>query len=80
MAIEREDVYRDVKKKLVGLRIPTQNILGRTIRSPRFNVIVPKLLIQINAKLSGQPWEVQLPVVSTSCCPFLSSEIVAVEL
>ncbi|XP_076003583.1 piwi-like protein 2 [Genypterus blacodes] len=64
MVGNRDDLYSTVKKLCcVGSPVPSQAINVRTIaQSPKLRVIVQKILLQMNSKLGGELWTVNIPL------------------
>ena len=58
----RADRYSAVKKKCyVDRGIPSQVILARNLTSKGVMSIATKVAIQINSKIGGAPWTVNIP-------------------
>jgi aubergine-like protein len=65
----RKDIYDTVKRFCCLDRpIPSQVILAKNLRDPRKAAgVMTKLTIQVNCKLGGQIWAVNIPVSLTAC-------------
>jgi len=56
------DLYSTVKKRLsINNGIPSQCFLAKNLTNKGLMSIATKVVVQINAKLGGEPWSVQLP-------------------
>lgn len=61
----KSDRYSALKKKtLVDRPIPTQVVLRKNLQSKGVMSIATKIAIQINCKVGGAPWSVELPLRS----------------
>lgn len=62
----RADRYAEIKKRCycTNSPVPSQIIVKRTISSNRQNLVsvVTKVAIQINCKLGGIPWQINIPI------------------
>lgn len=60
----RADRYSAIKRHLsIKMGIPSQCILSRTLfKKQRLMSVATKVAIQINCKLSGEPWSVAVPI------------------
>lgn len=57
------DKYESIKKKCCVERpVPTQVVVGRNLKAKSAMAIATKIAIQINCKLGGAPWTVDIPV------------------
>jgi aubergine-like protein len=57
------DLYAVMKKRLsVNLGIPSQCFLAKNLTNKGLMSIATKVVVQMNAKLGGEPWSVQLPL------------------
>lgn len=62
---QKSDRYSAIKKKCcVDRPIPTQVIVKKTILSKGVMSIATKVAIQINCKLGGAPWTVDMPLTN----------------
>ncbi|KAG7167994.1 piwi-like 3 [Homarus americanus] len=63
----RLDRYAAIKKHAsVVMAIPTQMVLARSLQNkPRLMSIIAKIAIQMNCKLGGEVWNVQIPFQNT---------------
>ncbi|XP_069157940.1 piwi-like protein Siwi [Procambarus clarkii] len=61
------DRYAAVKKHAsVAMGVPSQMVLGRSLQNKgRMMSIITKIAIQINCKLGGEAWNVQIPFQNT---------------
>ena len=67
MAIKREDKYNATKKVCcVQHPVPSQVIISKTlpddVKNNKFSSVTQKVALQINAKLGGSLWAVQIPI------------------
>lgn len=59
----KQDRYNAIKKKCcVEKAVPTQVILARTINNKKAMSIATKVVVQLNCKLGGAPWSVEIPI------------------
>ncbi|PSN42981.1 hypothetical protein C0J52_13213 [Blattella germanica] len=59
----RQDRYSAIKKKCcVECAVPTQVILKKNINSKNVPAIATKVAIQLNCKIGGAPWTVEIPM------------------
>jgi len=59
--VDRDELYEKIKKLSVDKKVPTQCIRLKTILSGRnLNPIVSMMLLQIQSKLGGSPWTVDI--------------------
>lgn len=60
----KADIYSAIKKKsLVDRAVPTQVLLAKNLNSMKGGMsIATKVAIQINCKIGGAPWSVQMPL------------------
>lgn len=59
----RLDLYSAIKKKCcVECPVPTQMILNKNLASRNVKSIATKVAIQINCKIGGAPWTVDIPL------------------
>jgi hypothetical protein len=64
------ELYSSVKKRLsVDVGVPSQCFLAKNVTSKGLMSIATKVVIQMNAKLGGEPWSIQLPLKVCSCVP-----------
>nr|QKI80092.1 Piwi2 [Eriocheir sinensis] len=63
----RIDYYSAVKRQLsITMGIPSQCVLSRTLfKKQRLMSVATKIAIQINCKLGGEPWSVNIPIKNT---------------
>src|ERR1700754_1586589 len=60
------DLYSQVKKTLaVEKGIPSQCFLVKNVTNKGLMSIATKVVVQMNAKLGGEPWTVKLPMKDT---------------
>src|SRR5207302_6144047 len=60
------DLYAAVKKRLaVDSGIPSQCFLAKNVASKGLMSIATKVVVQMNAKLGGEPWSIKLPLKNT---------------
>ena len=60
------DLYASVKKRLaVDLGIPSQCFLSKNVTSKGLMSIATKVVVQMNAKMGGEPWSIKLPLKNT---------------
>lgn len=66
----RDDRYSAVKKLCcVDMPVPSQVINSKTIGNPqKLRSVVQKIALQMNCKLGGELWSVQIPVESLMIC------------
>ncbi|XP_063362987.1 piwi-like protein Siwi [Cydia amplana] len=65
LARQMADRYEAIKKKCtVDRAVPTQVVCGRNMTSKSAMSIATKVAIQINCKLGGAPWTVDIPLPS----------------
>jgi len=65
------DLYSAVKKRTSGdYGIPSQCMLAKNLTNKGLMSIATKIVIQINAKLGGEPWSVQVPLKNTMIVGF----------
>ncbi|CAG0888931.1 unnamed protein product [Cyprideis torosa] len=58
----RDDYYNAVKKYTLSEEaIPTQVIIAKTLTGKKFRPATQKIALQINAKLSGELWRLDIP-------------------
>uniref|UniRef100_A0A2S2NF98 Protein piwi n=1 Tax=Schizaphis graminum TaxID=13262 RepID=A0A2S2NF98_SCHGA len=58
---ERNDLYSVIKRKLcIDRAIPSQVVLSRQVKNNNMSVCT-KIAIQINCKVGGSPWRVNIP-------------------
>ncbi|KAJ4439862.1 hypothetical protein ANN_07990 [Periplaneta americana] len=70
----RSDRYSAVKKKCcVDHPVPTQVILHKNISGSKMKPVAVKLAIQMNCKLGGAPWTVEIPLQFET--PFLNNKM-----
>lgn len=61
----RSDRYAAIKKKCtVDRPVPSQVILAKQLTNKNMRTIATKVAIQINCKLGGAPWSVELPPIN----------------
>ncbi|KPP60297.1 piwi-like protein 1-like, partial [Scleropages formosus] len=67
----RKDKYDCVKKYLcVECPTPSQCVLSRTLSRPQtLLTIATKIALQMNCKMGGELWSVEIPVVLKMCAP-----------
>ncbi|KRT81648.1 hypothetical protein AMK59_5055 [Oryctes borbonicus] len=59
----KADRYSAIKKKCcVDKAVPTQVVVGRSLESRDSMSIATKVAIQMNCKLGGAPWTLQIPI------------------
>lgn len=59
------DLYSTIKKRLaVELGIPSQCFLAKNVTSKNLMAIATKVVVQMNAKLGGDPWSMKLSLKS----------------
>lgn len=59
----RSDRYAAVKKKcILEHPVPSQVVLLKSVRNKTFTSIATKIAIQINCKLGGSPWTLDIPI------------------
>ena len=57
------DNYAAVKKRLsVNIGIPSQCFLSKNVTNKGLMSVATKVVIQMNAKLGGEPWSCPVPV------------------
>jgi aubergine-like protein len=65
----RKDRYDAVKKYLcIDHPVPSQCVVGRTLGKKNLMSIVTKIAIQINIKLGGQAWSLEIPLQNMMVC------------
>jgi len=58
----KRDRYAAIKKKCcVDRAVPSQVCLLKTLRSKTLKIVATKIAMQINCKLGGAPWHVEIP-------------------
>jgi aubergine-like protein len=60
------------KKCCVDVGVPTQVILHRNIIRDNVKSVATKVALQMNCKLGGAPWTVDIPVQVRLCCSYLN--------
>ncbi|XP_064461230.1 piwi-like protein 1 [Ornithodoros turicata] len=64
----RKDRYDSLKKcACVDMGLPTQVMLGRTLMNKNLKSVATKVAIQMNCKLGGEAWAVEIPLSGTMC-------------
>jgi len=59
----KPELYAVVKKRLsINLGLPSQCFLAKNLTNKGLMSIATKVVVQINAKLGGEPWSVQVPI------------------
>lgn len=67
----KADRYSAIKKKCcVDKAVPTQVIVGKNLESRDAMSIATKVAIQMNCKLGGSPWTLQIPISGIMICGF----------
>jgi len=65
------DLYSVIKKRLsVNLGIPSQCFLAKNLTNKGLMSIATKVVVQMNAKLGGEPWSIQIPLKNTMITGF----------
>src|SRR5687768_2054923 len=60
------DRYAPATNRLaVNLDIPTQCFLSKNVTSTGLMSIATKVVVQMNAKMGGEPWSIKLPLKNT---------------
>jgi aubergine-like protein len=60
------DLYSVVKKRLaVEVGLPSQCFVAKNVTSKGLMSIATKVVVQMNAKLGGEPWTIKMPVKNT---------------
>jgi len=68
----RDDRYNAIKKLCcVECPVPSQVIIAKTIDPKKLRSVTQKIALQINVKLGGELWSVNIPTVSV-----LSADVV----
>ncbi|ODN02980.1 Piwi-like protein 1 [Orchesella cincta] len=69
----KAELYNVVKKRLaVDKGVPSQCFLAKNVTSKGLMSIATKVVVQMNAKLGGEPWTLKLPLKS---CMFVGFDV-----
>jgi aubergine-like protein len=60
------------KKCCVDMAVPTQVIIHKNIIGDNLKYVATKVAIQINCKLGGAPWTVDIPIEVCLYCIYLN--------
>jgi aubergine-like protein len=67
-------VYSAIKKKCcVDIPVPTQVMLYKNITRDNVKSVATKVAVQINCKLGGAPWTVDIPLQVSLYCFYLNT-------